>query len=212
MPAPLDAITVIHNAFRRDMTEIDQAAYKVAKHGGDLSPVLDRLKFHSQLLISHAEGEEEAVFPAIEKVAPLVAKAYAIDHDELDMMTDGLEKILGAPDELVAARATAALWAHLRIHLYKEDVHLYPILRERITQAEQAPIVGHMSSKLPPEILPKFVDWIMRLLEQDDRETLTRVWMDLMPEERFATMKPLIRDSLVAESWAELTRRIPKLG
>ena len=88
MPAPLDAITVIHNAFRRDMPEIDEAAYKVAKHGGDLSPVLDRLQFHSQILISHAEGEEEAVFPAIDKVAPLVAKAYAIDHDELDMMTD----------------------------------------------------------------------------------------------------------------------------
>jgi len=212
MPAPLDAITVIHNAFRRDMAEIDEAAYKVAKHGGDLSPVLDRLQFHSQILISHAEGEEEAVFPAIDKVAPLVAKAYAIDHDELDMMTDGLEKILGAPDELVAARATAALWAHLRIHLYKEDVHLYPILRERITEAEQAPIVGHMSSKLPPEIMPKFVDWVMRLLERDDRETLTRVWMDLMPEERFAIVKPLIRDSIDAEAWAELTRRIPKLG
>jgi iron-sulfur cluster repair protein YtfE (RIC family) len=212
MPAPLDAITVIHNAFRRDMTEIDEAAYKVAKHGGDLSPVLDRLQFHSQILMLHAEGEEDAVFPALEKVAPLVAKAYAIDHDELDMMTDGLEKIRGAPDELVAARATAGLWTHLRIHLYKEDVHLYPILRERITQAEQAPIVGHMASKTPPEMMPKFVDWIMRLLEQDDRETMTRVWIDLMPEEVFAGVKPLIRDSILAEDWAELTKRIPKLG
>ena len=128
------------------------------------------------------------------------------------MMTDGLEKIRGAPDELVAARATAALWTHLRIHLYKEDVHLYPILRERITEAEQAPIVGHMASKTPPEMMPKFVDWIMRLLEQDDRETMTRVWMDLMPEEVFAGVKPLIRDSIVAEDWTELTKRIPKLG
>ena len=212
MPAPLDAITVIHNAFRRDMTEIDEAAYQVAKHGGDLSPVLDRLHFHSQILILHAEGEEDAVFPAIEKVAPLVAKAYALDHDELDMMTEGLEKIRSAPDELVAARATAGLWTHLRIHLYKEDVHLYPILRERITQAEQAPIVGHMASKTPPEMMPQFVGWIMRLLEQDDRETMTRVWMDLMPEEVFAGVKPLIRDSIVAEDWAELARRIPKLG
>ena len=211
MPAPLDAIVAIHNAFRRDMTEIDEAAYKVAKHGGDLSPVLDRLHFHSQILILHAEGEEDAVFPAIDKVAPLVAKAYAMDHDELDMMTDGLEKVMGAPDELAAARATAALWAHLRIHLYKEDVHLYPILRERISEAEQAPIVGQMASKVPPELMPKFVDWVMRLIDQDDREILTRVWMDLMPEEVFTGVKPLIRDSLVAEAWAELTGRIPEL-
>ena len=212
MPAPLDAILAIHNAFRRDMMEIDDAAYKIAKHGGDLSPVLQRLHFHSQILMLHAEGEEEAVFPAVDKVAPLVAKAYAIDHDELDMMNEGLEKVMGAPDELAAARATAALWAHLRIHLSKEDVHLYPILRERISEAEQAPIVGLMASKVPPEMTPKFVDWIMRLLDQDDCETMTRVWMDLMPEEVFAGVKPLIRDSLIAEAWAELTRRIPKLG
>ena len=49
MPAPLDAVLAIHNAFRRDMMEIDDAAYKVAKHGGDLSPVLQRLHFHSQI-------------------------------------------------------------------------------------------------------------------------------------------------------------------
>ncbi len=212
MPAPLDAVLVIHNAFRRDMMEIDDAAYKVAKHGGDLSPVLQRLHFHSQILMYHAEGETDGVFPALEKVAPLVAKAYAIDHDEMDVMGDGLEKIRGAPDELVAARATAALWAQLRIHLYKEDVHLYPILRERITEAEQAPIVGIMASKVPPEVMPSLVDWIMRLLEQDDRETLTRVWMDLMPEELITNVKPLIRDSLVVEDWSELTRRIPELG
>jgi hypothetical protein len=36
--------------------------------------------------------------------------------------------------------------------------------------------------------------------------------MDLMPEEVFAGVKPLIRDSIVAEDWAELTKRIPKLG
>jgi hypothetical protein len=84
-------------------------------------------------------------------------------------------------------------------------------LRERITEAEQAPIVGQMASKVPPELIPN-VDWIMRLLDQDDSEILTRVWMDLMPEEVFAGVKPLIRDSLVGEAWAELTRRIPKLG
>lgn len=212
MPAPLDAVTAIHNALRRDMTEIDEAAYNIAKHGGDLSPVLDRLQFHSQILSIHAEGEEDAVFPALEKVAPLVAKAYSLDHDEMDVMTDGLEKIRGAPDELVVARATAALWAQLRIHMYKEDVHLYPILRDRITVAEQAPIVGQMAGHTPPEIMPRFVEWVMRLLEQDDRETLTGVWADLMPEEVFEGVKPLIRDSLVVEDWSDLTKRVPGLG
>ncbi len=65
MPAPLDAVIPIHNALRRDMTEIDGAAYKIAKHGGDLSPMLDRLQFHRQILMYHAEGETDGVFPAL---------------------------------------------------------------------------------------------------------------------------------------------------
>ena len=73
MVAPLDAVTVVHNAFRRDLTEIDEAVYKVARHGGDLSPLIDRLHWFSQIIDLHAQGEEEAVFPAVERVAPLLA-------------------------------------------------------------------------------------------------------------------------------------------
>jgi iron-sulfur cluster repair protein YtfE (RIC family) len=81
-----------------------------------------------------------AVFPAVDHLTPLVSTPYLLDHRELDAMVDGLEKMREMPDPLDTARATAALHAHLRIHLNKEDAHLYPILRERATEAEQASI------------------------------------------------------------------------
>ena len=130
MVMPFDAITVIHNAFRRDLTEIDEAVYKVARHGGDLSPLIDRLQWFSQILDLHAQGEEEAVFPALDRVAPSLAPLFVTDHRELDTMTEGMNRVVGASDELGASRATAVLHSHLRIHLAKEDTHLYPILRE----------------------------------------------------------------------------------
>jgi hemerythrin-like domain-containing protein len=105
----------------------------------------------------HANGEEELVFPAIDRVAPLVAKAYLMDHREFDIMTGGLAKIEGASDALVAARATAEMTAVLRIHLDKEDGHLYPILRERTSPEEQAGIVGGMAQHVPPERHPEFI-------------------------------------------------------
>ena len=74
-------------------------------------------------------------------------------------MTEGLAKITAASDALVAARETAALTAVLRIHLDKEDVHLYPILRERISLEEQASIVGGMAQHVPPERTPEFIPW-----------------------------------------------------
>ena len=84
-----------------------------------------------EILDYHAKGEEAAVFPAVDNLAPLVAKTYIMDHRELDAMVSGLEAMRNAPDPLTMARATAVLASHLRIHLDKEDAYLYPILRER---------------------------------------------------------------------------------
>ena len=159
MATPLDAVTTIHRAFRRDMSAIDDAAYKAAAGDGNLSPAVDRLRLFSEILKWHADGEEEVVFPAMDRVAPLVAKAYFLDHREFDTMTEGLAKITAASDALIAARATAELTAVLRIHLDKEDVHLYPILRERTSGDEQASIVGVMARHVPPERTPEFIQW-----------------------------------------------------
>jgi len=207
---PLDIVRCIHNAFRRDVYQIDASAFELARNGGDLTPVFGRLCTAAEILDYHAQGEEVAVFPAVDKLAPLVARAYFLDHRELDKMVNGFETMRKSPDALVTARATAVLESHLRIHLDKEDVHLYPILRERTTESEQASIVGLMSTKVPPERFPALVQWLLPLLDFDDRVVVTEGWMKFMPPQVFANLKPLIR-KVLAEDWTELTRRIPNL-
>ena len=122
----------------------------------------------------------------------------------------GLEAMRTAPDALTAARATAVLNAHLRVHLNKEDAHLYPILRERTSEDEQASIVGLLARKVPPDRNPTGIRWLFPLLGHDDRAVVTRGWMTSMPPQVFAGLKPLIRET-IAEDWAELTRRVPEL-
>ena len=211
MVTPLDIIPGFHRALRNAMREIDDAAYKAAAEDGNLAPAVERLRFFSEILKWHADGEEELVFPAMDRVAPLVAQGYLHDHNEFDMMTEGLAKITAASDALVAARETAALTAVLRIHLDKEDEQLYPILRERTSLEEQTAIVGGMAAHVPPERNPEFIRWFFPLLGHDDREMWTRVVMGLMPEQVFAGVKTLIRDT-ITDDWAELTRRIPELS
>jgi hypothetical protein len=125
-------------------------------------------------------------------------------------MVNELETMRKMPDPLITARATAVLESHLRIHLDKEDVHLYPILRERTTESEQASIVGLMSRKVPPERFPALVQWLLPLIDFDDRVVVTEGWMKLMPPQVFANLKPLM-SKIMAEDWVELTRRIPNL-
>ena len=207
---PIDIVRSIHNAFRRDVSQIDSSAFKLARNGKDLTPIFDRLRTVAEILDYHAQGEEVAVFRAVDNLTPLVARAYFLDHRELDTMVDGLEAMRKTPDPLITARAVAVLESHLRIHLNKEDVHLYPILRERTTESEQASIVGLMSKKVPPEKFPTLVKWLLPLLDFDDKVIIVEGWMKLMPPQAFAGLKPLMKN-IIAEDWSKLAQRIPYL-
>jgi iron-sulfur cluster repair protein YtfE (RIC family) len=213
LSSPIDTVLCFHNAFRRDIAEIDSSALNIARNGGNLSPVLDRLHIMDEILNYHAKGEEAAVFPAVDNLAPLVARAYLMDHRELDKMVDTLETmhILKSPDPLLATRATAILNSHLRIHLDKEDAHLYPILRERTTISQQVSIGGVMSSKIPPDRFPATIKWLFPLLSLNDQVVVTKGWMTFMPPQVFANVKPLIKNA-VAQGWDMITQRIPELN
>ncbi len=175
MSGPLDLVRAFHNAFRLDVSKIDDAVFNIARSSGDFTASLDQLHVMGEILDFHAKAEELAVFPAVDNVAPLVAKAYILDHRELDNIVSGLEAMRKTHDSFAAARATAVLKSHLMIHLSKEDVHLYPILRERTTESEQATIVGLMSKQVPSDRFPTAVQWLFPLLDLEDRIVTTKV-------------------------------------
>lgn len=210
MTEPVDAIRAFHNAFRNDMGRIDAAALNSAQGKEGLAETIERFRFFNEVLVWHAHGEELAVFPALEKVAPLVAEAYLIDHHGLDQAFEELSSSYAAHDPLKTARATAAFQFHLRIHLNKEDSHLYRIFRERIPLPEQGKALGIMASTVPQERFPEVVAWLYPLIGHDDRENMTRIWQMVMPAPVFAGIKDLIKQA-VGSDWAELARRIPTL-
>jgi hypothetical protein len=147
----------------------------------------------------------------VEAVAPLVAEAYAIDHQRLDVAFDTLSNAMSARDALQTARATAAFKFHLDTHLAKEDAHLFRIMRERVSVPDQVKAVAIMSSTMPGNRVPEFTAWIYPLLGDDDRENFTRALRMLMPWEEFAPSIPLIREA-TGDGFAELIRRIPELA
>jgi hypothetical protein len=211
MAGPIDAIRAIHNAFRKDMEGIDAAALGTARGEQDLEPALERFRFFNEILVVHAHGEEIAVFPVLEEVAPLVAEAYVDDHRGLDEAFDALNDAVSAGDPLATARAAAAFKFHLDIHLYKEDTHLYRIFGERVPVPDQGKAVGIMAAGILPERQPDFIMWMYPLLEDDDRENMTRIQQMVLPPEAFAGVKQLIKRA-IGDDWAELTRRMPDLS
>src|SRR5512136_916044 len=100
MAQPLDIIVAFHNAFRNDMQKIDRAVRDTARGKTGLSQEIERFRFFNEMLVWHANGEEQAIFPAVEKVAPLVAEAYERDHRGLDAAFDALSSAVAARDLL----------------------------------------------------------------------------------------------------------------
>ena len=211
MTEPLDAVTAIHNAFRRDMQMIDAAALDSARGKPGLASTIERFRFFNEVLVWHATGEELGIFPVLEAVAPAVAEAYERDHRGLDAAFDLLNAAVSAHDALGTARATAAFKFHLDLHLDKEDAHMYRLVRERVSVPEQGKAVGIMSSIAPQDRFPEVVAWMFPLMDHQDRENMTRIWQMVMPPPLFSRAKQLIQEA-IGTDWAELTRRIPGLA
>jgi hypothetical protein len=192
------------------MKSIDTAALDSARGKEDLAATIERFRFFNEVLVWHAHGEEIAVFPVLDKVAPQVAEAYLKDHRGLDFAYDTLSQSYSANDLLQTARATAAFRFHLKMHLDKEDTHLYRIFRERVPLAEQARAVSIIASQIPQERFPEFVAWIFPLMGHDDRENMIRIMQAAIPAADFSRAKELIKKA-VGNDWDELARRIPTL-
>jgi hypothetical protein len=94
--------------------------------------------------------------------------------------------------------------------LDKEDAHLYQILRERTTENEQATITGLMSRQVPPERFPIMIHWLFPLLDLNNQSVVIKGWMELMPPQVFAKVKPEI-EKVIPESWGDLINQIPEL-
>jgi hemerythrin-like domain-containing protein len=210
MVEPLDAVKAFHNAFRSDIKQIDAAALDLARGKKDLKPTVDRFRFFNEVLVWHAHGEESAVFPAVEAVAPLVAEAYERDHRGLDSAFYSLNAAVSQNDLLATARATAAFKFHLDMHLAKEDEHLYRIMRERVSESDQGKAVSIMANQIPQNRFPELVEWLFPLLNNTDRENMTRIWQMVMPPPVFGQAKLLIKKA-IGQDWADLKRLIPDL-
>ena len=208
----IGGIEAFHNAFRKDLGEIDATVYDVAANGGELHPVLERFKPFTMVLGYHAHGEELSVFPALERVAPHVAEAYAIDHRELDVLKEDLEKLLSSRDERAAARAMTALTTHLRIHLAKEDAHMYPLLRAATTAEEQLQILDGLVAAIPGEDFPALLTWFYGLAPEDERVLVTELWMAMVGEDALPWFRGMAKDCIASEGWAGITRRLPALA
>lgn len=96
-------------------------------------------------LIPHAYAEEQALYPAVQKVmgSPQATATMSRDHVEVGRLTEELKGLL-PPRDAVLTPAQAAglrrvlygLYALVKVHFAKEEEVYLPLLDARLTPAE----------------------------------------------------------------------------
>jgi hemerythrin-like domain-containing protein len=208
--APVDLIIVAHQGFRRDLTNIDSAAVGAAREGREATDTINRMRFFTAMLSWHAQGEDDGIFPALERVAPDVSASYELDHRGLDLAAEGLDRAIDSGDTLAVARATAAFKFHLDMHLHKEEVHLYRLFVDRLSESEQTEAVGVFTDALPRDRFADFVTWLFPLVDLEDRARVIRVWKVAMPPEVFTGSMGLVQ-RVLGDDYSRLTNLVPEL-
>lgn len=209
--SPVDLILVAHDGLRHDLADIDASIVTASRQRGDVQQAVERLEFFTSVLAWHAKGEDDGIFPALERVAPDVANSYELDHRGLDLAADGLYRAIDTSDMLEIARATAVFKFHLDLHLHEEEVDLYPLFVDRLSGSDQTEAVRVFTDALPTDRFGDFVRWLFPLVGTSDRAKVVRVWQAAMPEAIFAGTMGLVRN-VIGEEYADLAEDVPSIG
>jgi zinc finger-like protein len=134
-----------------------------------------------------------------------------LDHRGLDLAFDGLAAAVEAHDAIEIARSTAAFRFHLEMHLYKEDVDLYPVVAQKLSLDEQGHAVGVFTDALPVDRFDDFVRWLFPLVDTDERARVARVWHQAMPADVFAGSMRMV-ERTIGDAFIDLRALMPELA
>ena len=194
MAGPIDAVRgdpqrvpTRHRAHRRGGARRAPAGSRASR------ATVERFRFFNEVLEWHAHGEELAIFPALEAVAPSVAEAYEKDHRALDAAFDALS------NAVLGARRAGDGPGH-------QGVQVLP--RRPPRQGGRAPVPPHRRARLGARPGPgrrchgqhrsrrtgsrSWWRGCSRCMGHDDRENMTRIWQHVMPPEAFAGATQLV--------------------
>lgn len=139
-------------ALRATADAVGEAPLETLRRGVD--EAYDFLAHH---LLAHAQAEERALYPVVQKVlgAPEATATMSRDHVEVGRLVDELGALraqlagaaaLSDPQARALRRVLYGLYALLTVHFAKEEEVYLPLLDARLTSAEAQRMFQHMEA------------------------------------------------------------------
>jgi len=215
----IDLYRDIHKGIRAELLSVTDQAGSV-----DPAARCDRLDLAGHvhgvvdLLVTHAQHEDDHVQPAIEEHLPLLAEEIAGDHERLEAR---LEQLAGWADAGVDARQAEARGQVHRLYLelasFTSAYLQHQDLEERIVMPALEDAIGvdavagiHMAiiGSIPPEEMAKSLALMLPAMNIDDRTELLGGMRANAPAEAFRGVWSLAGSVLRPADHAALAARL----
>jgi zinc finger-like protein len=201
-PKPIDLIFFFHKAIKKDLDYLVLGSAQLEEHGELVTDFRKRFHLICFLHQIHSDAEDEIVFPALEAIGQgkNISLAYTFDHKhevehfskisrildkmaKLDLSVSTIDskirdKRLIRRRDLIRKLQERCKSMHklLSDHINREEIEIWPIIREFFSNREQGKIVGCMLGRIRAEILQDMIPWLMSSLTKEEQHVLMFLW------------------------------------
>jgi iron-sulfur cluster repair protein YtfE (RIC family) len=175
---PIWAIRFIHKALRRH-AEIVEVMCAEEPGFEETREIADRVAVLAKRMLAHTRGEEDVLFPAVDRHVPGASEPYRDDHREEMAILASLEaarSLLASAksadrDEYVVAlqREAGRLSEHLHDHVRREHRKLLPVVEQHLDASEQIRIMKEMNRILADGDSDAAGRWIAETLDEHEK-------------------------------------------
>uniref|UniRef100_A0A2P2K0V3 Uncharacterized protein LOC105113207 isoform X1 n=2 Tax=Rhizophora mucronata TaxID=61149 RepID=A0A2P2K0V3_RHIMU len=173
---PIDEILLWHDAIKKELTDIAEAARKIQVSGefSDMPAFNRRLQFIAEVCIYHSIAEDQVIFPAVDAEISFVQ-----EHAEEEIQFDKLRRLIESIQSVGANVSLAEFYTNLSVqadqimdtiqkHFQNEEVQVLPLARKHFSTKRQQELLYESLCVMPLKLIECVLPWLVGLLNDNE--------------------------------------------
>ncbi|MFX1327986.1 MAG: hemerythrin domain-containing protein [Promethearchaeota archaeon] len=219
-----DVYGSVHKGLRYLMTEL---MYELGRadvnNASELTSLGKKLQYLWDILIVHAAGEEEFIFPHLERedktIFTKLKRAHDKFHEQIEFLREDFKKITGTNigdidkvDKMYKfTKQYNTFLSQYFSHMQDEELEANPILWKILSDKVLMDILIKMSSKPTPELRQYFLPYLLKATNHSERVGVLMGMRKGMPETIFSGILNIAEASLEEFDWQKLKQTLDSL-
>ncbi|XP_004299048.1 PREDICTED: uncharacterized protein LOC101308084 [Fragaria vesca subsp. vesca] len=173
---PIDEMLLWHNAIKRELNDIAEAAKKIQLSGdfSDFSAFNKRLQFIAEVCIFHSIAEDKVIFPALD-----AELNFAQEHRDEEIQFDKLRRLMESIQRAGAESSTSEFYMKLCSHadqiidsilkhFQNEELQVLPLARKHFSPRRQRELLYQSLCMMPLKLIECVLPWFVGSLTDEE--------------------------------------------